>query len=37
MTIEFMHRNTDIAEVTKYLRSLTNLKVKLKVLFPVED
>lgn len=37
MTLEFMHRNTDIAEVTKYLRSLTNLKVKLKVLFPVED
>ena len=37
MTLEFMHRNTDIAEVTKYLRSLTDLKVKLKVLFPVED
>jgi hypothetical protein len=37
MTLEFMHRNTDIPEVTRYLRSLTDLKVKLKVLFPVED
>lgn len=37
MTLEFMHRNTDIREVTKYLRSLTDLKVKLKVLFPVEN
>jgi hypothetical protein len=37
MTLEFMHRNTDIVEVTRYLRSLTDLKVKLKVLFPVED
>ncbi len=37
VTLEFMHRNADIREVTRFLESLVPLGVKLKVLFPLKD
>ena len=37
VTLEFMHRNADISEVTRFLESLVPLGVKMKVLFPLQD